>query len=120
MRQEHWITGEGTNRRMVVQHTEGILGGQFNEDGMTRLEVALIASRGETRLELRLLGWGKGIDWYMQKSLQLDRHQTRALKQILGRGGTLMTSAAPKLRMIRRADQQRWNNPQAQRGTLCA
>lgn len=105
---------------MEVQETTFILGGQFNEDGTTRLEVALVASQGKTRLELRLLGWGEGIGWYVQKSIQLDPLQIRALKQILGRGEGRMTSSTPKLKMMHRADQQIRNNPQDLSVSLCS
>lgn len=120
MRKEHCMAGEGGSRRIAVQEKEFILGGQFNEDGTTRLEVALVASQGKTRLELRLLGWGEGIGWYVQKRIQLDRLQIRALKQILGKGEGRITSSTPKLKMLYRADQQRRENPQERSVSLCS
>jgi hypothetical protein len=114
------MAGERGSRKMALQEKEFILGGQFNEDGTTRLEVALVASEGTTRLELRLLGWGEGIGWYIQKRIQLDRLQIRALKQILGRGTGRMASAAPKLKITYRADQQTRENPQDLSMSLCS
>lgn len=114
-----WMAGEAGSKSMVLQEREFTLGGQFNEDETTRIEVVLVASRGQTRLELRLLGWGEGIGWYVLKSLQLDRLQIRALKQILGRGEGRMTSAIPKPKMMYRADQQKRKNPQERSVPLC-
>ncbi|TAN40302.1 MAG: hypothetical protein EPN22_17435, partial [Nitrospirae bacterium] len=99
MRQEHRTAEEGGSRRMALQEREFILGGQFNEEGTTRLEVALIASGGKSRLVLRLLGWGEGIGWYVQKSIQLDPVQIRALRGILGRVEGRVKSFAPILKM---------------------
>lgn len=121
MQKEHRIAGEGErNKKVTFQEREFILGGQFNEEGTTRIEVALIASEGKTRLELRLLGWGEGIGWYVQKRIQLDRLQIRALKQILGKGEGRITSSTPKLKMLYRADQQRRENPQERNVSLCS
>lgn len=97
---------------MTLQRREFTLGGQFSGDGTTRLEVALLASEGKTRLELRLLGWGEGIGWYIQKRIQLDPHQVRTLKQILGKDKSQVTSSMPKLKMTYRTDQQIRNSPQ--------
>lgn len=103
---------------MTLQDKEFILGGQLNEDGTTRLEVALIVSQGKTRIELRLLGWGEGIGWYVQKRIRLDPLQLRALKQIVGRGERRLASATPKPIMMSRADRQRRENPQERRVSI--
>ena len=105
---------------MGIREREFILGRQISEDGTRQLEVTLVTHGGTTRIELRLLGWGEGIDWYVQKSLQLDRLQTRALKQILGRDEGRMTSSTPKQKMMYRADQQIRKNPQERSVSLCS
>src|SRR5574337_491294 len=120
MRQEHWMAEVGGSRKMALQEKEFILGGQFNEDETTRIEGALVASEGKTRLELRLLGWGEGIGWYIQKRIQLDRLQIRALKQILGRGEGRMASATPKPNPMCRVDRQRRTHPQERSVSLCS
>lgn len=89
----------GRNKRVAVQDREFVLGGQFNEEGTTRLEVALLTSGGKTKIELRLLGWGEGIGWYAQKRMQLDPRQISTLKAILGRGASKAKSSAQKLKM---------------------
>ncbi len=120
MHKEHWMAGEGGSRRMDLQEKEFILGGQFNEDGTTRLEVALLTSGNNTKVELRLLGWGEGIGWYIQKRIQLDRLQIRALKQILGRSEGRMISSAPTLKKMCRTHQQIQKNPQERSMSLCS
>lgn len=119
MREEHWMKGEGGSRRMALQEREFILGGQCNEDGTTRLEVALLDARGKTRVELRLLGWGEGIGWYVYKRIQLDPLQIRALKTILGRGDSRMKSSAAKLTTLCRIDRQVAHRPQGPGVSLC-
>ncbi|MCZ7627341.1 MAG: hypothetical protein M5R38_17685 [Candidatus Methylomirabilis sp.] len=47
MLQEHQMAVEEKDRRVAVQEKEFNLGGQFNEDGTTRLEIALLASKGK-------------------------------------------------------------------------
>jgi hypothetical protein len=63
---------------------EHVLGSQTSEDGCERLEVALVRRGRQSRLELRVLGWGDGIGWYVQRRISLDPLQIRALKGILG------------------------------------
>ncbi|WP_337287347.1 hypothetical protein [Candidatus Methylomirabilis sp.] len=98
MHQEQWSTGESRGRKTARQEKEFILGDQFNEDGTTRIEVALLTSEGTTKLELRLLGWGEGIGWYIQRRIQLDTLQIGALKAILGRGAAQVKSSARTLK----------------------
>ncbi|MGB4780467.1 hypothetical protein [Candidatus Methylomirabilis sp.] len=113
------MAGERGSRRMALQEREFILGGQFNEDGTTRLEVALLDSGGKTRLELRLLGWGEGIGWYVQKRIQLDPLQIRALRGILGRGEGRMKSFTPRLKMTRKIEECAEKNPQRSSVSVC-
>lgn len=119
MRQEHRKAEERGSRRMASQEREFILGGQFNEDGTTRLEVALLASEGKTKLELRLLGYGEGIGWYVQKSLQLDPLQIGALKTMLGRGASRVKSSIPKLKTTCNIVTDTHRNPQGLSLSLC-
>ena len=119
MHKEQWIAGREESRRMALQEGEFILGGQFNEDETTRLEVALVASRGKTRLELRLLGWGEGIGWYVQKSIQLDPLQIRALRGILGRVEGRVKSFAPRLKMTSNIEKCAKENPQRSSVSVC-
>lgn len=119
MRKEHWMAGEGGSRRIALQEREFILGDQFNEDGTTRLEVALVASQGKTRVELRLLGWGEGIGWYVQKRIQLDSLQIRALRGILGRGEGRIKSFTPRLKMTCKIEERAKENPQRSSVSAC-
>ncbi|HWQ70118.1 MAG TPA: hypothetical protein VN494_09245 [Patescibacteria group bacterium] len=119
MRQEHRKAEEGESRRMALQEREFILGGQFNEDGTTRLEVALLASEGKTKLELRLLAWGEGIGWYIQRRIQLDTLQIGALKTMLGRGASRVKSSIPKLKMTCKIVKDTHSNPQGLSLSLC-
>ncbi len=95
---------------MALHWREFLLGGQVNEDGTERLDVALLACGSKTRVELRLLGWGEGIGWYIQKRMQLDPLQIRTLKGILGSGGISMKS--PMLNMTPQIDRQAKRSPQ--------
>lgn len=106
-------------RRIASQEKEFMLGGQFNEDGTTRLEVALLASEGKTKIELRLLGWSEGIGRYVQRRIQLDPLQTRALKAILGRGVGRAKSSAPQLKMTCKIAKGAYGNPQGLGLSLC-
>ncbi|NJD69237.1 MAG: hypothetical protein C3F12_03825 [Candidatus Methylomirabilota bacterium] len=119
MLQEHQMAVEEKDRRVAVQEKEFNLGGQFNEDGTTRLEIALLASKGKTKLELRLLGYGEGIGWYIQKRIRLDPLQIRALKTILGRGAGRVKSSIPTLKMTCKISQYTQRNPQGLSLSLC-
>jgi hypothetical protein len=119
MLHEHHAAVEVKGRKVAVQEKEFILGGQFNEDGTTRLEVALLASEGTTKLELRLLGYGEGIGWYVQRRIQLDPLQIGALKVILGRGAGRMKSSASQLKMTCKIVNDRHRNPQGVSLSLC-
>jgi len=119
MLQEHRMADEGKSKRIASQEKEFILGGQFNKDGTTRLDVALVASEGNTRLELRLLGRGEGIGWYIQKRIQLDPLQIRALRGILGRGEGRMKSFAPRLKMTCKIEECAEGNPQRSSVSVC-
>lgn len=119
MLQEHRIAKEGKPGEMALQEREFILGGQVNEDGTTRLEVALLASEGKTKIELRLLGWSEGIGRYVQRRIQLDPLQTRALKAILGRGVGRAKSSAPQLKMTCKIAKGAYGNPQGLGLSLC-
>jgi hypothetical protein len=104
---------------MTLQQGEFILGGQFNEDGTTRLEVALLTAGDKTRLELRLLGWSEGIGWYVQKRMQLDPLQIRTLKAILGKGAGRVKSSAPQLATTHTIAQRERGYPQGLSLSLC-
>lgn len=119
MGREHWMAGEGGSRRMALQEGEFMLGGQVNADGTDRLEVALVSLGGKTRLELRLLGWGEGIGWYVQKRVELDRLQIRALRGILGRGEGRMKSFTPRLKMTCNIEEYAKENPQRSSVSVC-
>lgn len=48
------------------------------------LEIASgVDTLGRPYLELRRLGWGNGVGWYRQQTLQLDPQETSALKRAL-------------------------------------
>ncbi|MBZ0169313.1 hypothetical protein MELA_00069 [Candidatus Methylomirabilis lanthanidiphila] len=119
MLQEHRIAKEGGPRETAFQEKEFILGGQFNEDGTTRLEVVLLASEGKTKIELRLLGCGEGIGWYIQRRIQLDTLQIGALRAILGRGAGRVKSSAPQLKMTCKIAKGTHRNPQGLGLSLC-
>lgn len=104
---------------MGIQETTFILGGQFSEDGTTRLEVALLASEGKTRIELRLLGWGEGIGAYVQRRIQLDPLQIRALRAMLGRGASRVKSSMPKSTMTCKIGQSTHGNALGLSLSLC-
>lgn len=110
---------KGGGTKMALQEREFMLGGQFNEDGTTRIEVALVASGGKTRLVLRLLGWGEGIGWYVQKSIQLDPLQIRALRAILGRAEGRVKSFTPRLKMTYKIEECAAENPQRSSVSVC-
>lgn len=115
----HRMAKEG-ERGMIVQEKEFVLGGQCNEDETTRLEVVLVASGGNTRIDLRLLGWGEGIGWYVQRRIQLDTLQIRALKTMLGRGASRVKSSIPKLKTTCTIAKDTHRNPQGLSLSLCS
>lgn len=119
MHKEQWIAGKGESRRMTLREGEFILGGQFNEDETTRLEVALLSSVGKSKIELRLLGWGEGIGWYVQKSIQLDPLQIRALRGMLGRTEGRVKSFTPRLKMTCKIDECIAENSQRSSVSIC-
>jgi hypothetical protein len=119
MHQEHRMARDNGSRRIASQEKEFMLGGQFNEDGTTRLEVALLTAEDKTRLELRLLGWSEGIGWYVQRRIQLDPLQIRTLKAILGRGAGRVKSSNPQLKMTRTIVTSTHRNPRGLSLSLC-
>ena len=104
---------------MGIREREFILGRQISEDGTRQLEVTLVPYRGTTRIELRLLGWGEGIGWYVQKSIQLDPLQIRALRGILGRREGRMKSFTPRLKMTCNIEECATENPQRSSVSVC-
>ncbi|MBI3128656.1 MAG: hypothetical protein HYZ11_13715 [Candidatus Tectomicrobia bacterium] len=85
--------------------TEFQLGGQANQEGTERVDVVVVSGRGERALELRLMGWGQGLGWYVQKSIRLDRRQAAALRELLGVAGALVPSPRRAGRSASRAGQ---------------
>lgn len=49
------------------------------------IEVVVVEEDKNIRYEIRLLSFGEGIGWYVQKTLPLDPTQARALAETLSR-----------------------------------
>src|SRR5574337_1822991 len=119
MLREYRLAEAGGSERVVFQEREFTLGGQLNEDGTTRLEVALLAPGGKTTVELRLLTRSEGIGWYVQRRIQLDPPQIKALKAILGRGAGRVKSSIPKANTTCIIGPGARTNPQGLSLSLC-
>lgn len=63
----------------------GSIGGDENEHV---IEVVAVEEDGRNRYEIRLLSFGEGIGWYVQKTLPLDSNQAKALGRILSKTDT--------------------------------
>jgi len=60
----------------------GSIGGDENEHV---IEVVAVEEEGKSRYEIRLLSFGEGIGWYVQKTLPLDSGQAKALGRVLSK-----------------------------------
>jgi hypothetical protein len=70
---------------MISQASEALLGSVCGEKNDQIIEVVMVEEEGENRYEIRLLSFGEGIGWYVQKTLPLDSSQAKALAKILSK-----------------------------------
>ena len=68
---------------MISQASEALLGSIYGEDNDQIIEV--VVKEGENRFEIRLLSYGEGLGWYVQKTLPIDSNQAEALVTILSK-----------------------------------
>jgi hypothetical protein len=68
---------------MISQTSEALLGSIYGEDNDQIIEV--VVKEDEDRFEIRLLSYGEGLGWYVQKTLPLDASQANALVKILSK-----------------------------------
>jgi hypothetical protein len=71
---------------------ELVLGGQIDETETEGIEVAMVCEGSCWRLEVRLIRWGPGIGWYVQKRISLDAAESQMVRRALGRGEALAQS----------------------------
>jgi hypothetical protein len=73
-----------TNQQKVLARLEG-------ENVEEKIE--LIARQDNPRfLEIRSLRWGRGIGWYIQKTITLDASQAKMLMHALRRGSLVISA----------------------------
>ncbi len=68
---------------MISQANEALLGSIHGEDNDQIIEV--IVKESEDRFEIRLLSYGEGLGWYVQKTLPIDSIQANELVKILSK-----------------------------------
>jgi len=68
---------------MIFQASEALLGSVYGEDNDQIIEV--VVKEEENRFEIRLLSYGEGLGWYVQKTLPIDSSQVEALVKILSK-----------------------------------
>ena len=68
---------------MISQASEALLGSIYGEDNDQIIEV--VVKEEENRFEIRLLSYGEGLGWYVQKTLPIDSSQVEALVKILSK-----------------------------------
>ncbi len=68
---------------MISQASEALLGSIYGEDNDQIIEV--VVKEEENRFEIRLLSYGEGLGWYVQKTLPIDSSQAEALVKILSK-----------------------------------
>ncbi len=64
---------------------EALLGSIGGTDHDHIIEVVIIEEEGKDRYEIRLLSFGEGIGWFVQKTLPLDFGQAKALALVLSK-----------------------------------
>ena len=64
---------------------EVLLGSISGDENDHIIEVVVVEGESENRYEIRLLSFGEGIGWYVQKTLPLDSNQAKALGRVLSR-----------------------------------
>jgi hypothetical protein len=64
---------------------ETLLGTISGDENDHIVEVVVVEDGIKNRYEIRLLSFGEGIGWYVQKTLPLDSNQARALGKVLSR-----------------------------------
>ncbi|HWP93330.1 MAG TPA: hypothetical protein VNN20_14145 [Thermodesulfobacteriota bacterium] len=64
---------------------EVLLGSISGDENDHIVEVVVVEDGSKNRYEIRLLSFGEGIGWYVQKTLPLDSNQARALGRVLSR-----------------------------------
>jgi len=82
---------------MISQASEALLGSIYGEDNDQIIEVVI--KEEENRFEIRLLSYGEGLGWYVQKTLPIDSSQAEALVKILSK-----TNNAAEKKLIRHDD----------------
>jgi hypothetical protein len=76
---------------MLRPATECVLATIAGSEENERLLVVLTQTEaGRSQIVLRQQSWAEGIGWYDQKSLELDPHQLRQLKAVLGGKGPVL------------------------------
>ena len=67
---------------------EALLGSIGGSEHDQIIEVVAIEEKGKSRYEIRLLSFGEGIGWFVQKTLPLDSSQAKALAKVLSKTDT--------------------------------
>ncbi|MGH7807319.1 MAG: hypothetical protein ACRENT_04430 [Thermodesulfobacteriota bacterium] len=70
---------------MTTTVNEVLLGSISGNEHDQIIEVVAIEEKGQSRYEIRLLSFGEGIGWFVQKTLPLDSTQAKALANVLSR-----------------------------------
>jgi hypothetical protein len=82
---------------MISQASEALLGcisGENNEQ-----VVEIVVKEDTNRFEIRLLNYGQGLGWYVQKTIPIDSNQIEALIKILSK-----TNNSAEKKIIRNDD----------------
>ncbi len=70
---------------MNTAPSEVLLGSIGGNDHDHIIEVVVIEEQRKNRYEIRLLSFGEGIGWFVQKTLPLDSSQAKALAMVLSK-----------------------------------
>jgi hypothetical protein len=66
-------------------------------DAKERIEVVVRQTGGLRTLQIRSLRWGKGVGWYVQKTIEVSHAQAGELAQLLRRHSLPKTGSRGKV-----------------------
>jgi hypothetical protein len=82
---------------MISQTSEALLGSISGENNEQVVEIVI--KEDKNRFEIRLLNYGQGLGWYVQKTIPIDSSQIEALVKILSK-----TNNSAEKKLIRNDD----------------
>jgi hypothetical protein len=84
---------------MSVSKQQKVLARLEGENVEEKIEIIAL-EEASPRLEIRSLRWGRGIGWYVQKTIMLDPTQVKMLTHVLRRSAVMSATKNSKGNVI--------------------